>query len=91
MTGPEGEAWWQRFQELLDDQNAWPAEYVFKFIVPAESLDDVRQVFGQVPLQERPSRRGRYTSVTAKMIMHSSDEVIAIYTAVGKIDGVMAL
>ena len=91
MSQEQGEAWWQKFQELLDDQNVWPAEYLFKFIVPTDKLDEVRHVFGQVKLEERPSRRGKYTSVTARMLMHSSDEVIAIYTAVGRIEGVMSL
>jgi putative lipoic acid-binding regulatory protein len=88
---PESSGWWDRFQALLDDQNSWPAEYTFKFIVPAQRLDELKAVFGQIPLKTRTSRKGSYTSVTARVMMHSSDEVLALYTAAGAIEGVIAL
>ncbi len=83
--------WWDRFQKLLDDQNEWPTDYTFKFIAPAARVDELKAVFGQVDLSVRESRKGKYQSVTAVMNMHSSDEVVAMYHAVGKIDGVIAL
>ncbi|MFT4604587.1 MAG: putative lipoic acid-binding regulatory protein [Rhodothermales bacterium] len=83
--------WWDRFQKLLDDQNEWPTDYIFKFIAPATRVDELKAVFGQVELSVRESRKGKYQSVTAVMNMHSSDEVLAIYHAVGRIDGVIAL
>jgi uncharacterized protein len=83
--------WWDKFQALLDDQNAWPAPYTFKFIAPVERLDELTQVFGQVEFSVRESRNGNYHSVTAVMTMHSSDEVVAMYHAVGRIQGVIAL
>lgn len=80
-----------RFQELLDDQYAWPAEYTFKFIVPEAELERLKAIFGQVPLSVRASRKGRYMSVTARMLIHSSDEVVAVYRMAGTIPGVIAL
>lgn len=85
------QAWWSSFQELLDDQTEWPSEYLFKFIVPKDDLEDLKSVFGHVEVEERASRKGNYISVTTRMEMHSSDEVIAIYKAAGAIDGVISL
>ncbi|MBO6574199.1 MAG: DUF493 domain-containing protein [Rhodothermales bacterium] len=83
--------WWDRFQKLLDDQNDWPSAYTFKFIVPSGSLDALKQVFGQVDLAVRESRKGNFLSVTAVMTMHSSDEVVAMYHAAGRVEGVISL
>ena len=85
------ESWWERFQSLLDDQIDFPDEYVFKFIVPASNLNALRQVFGAIPVTERRSSKGTYVSVTATIEVHSSDEVIALYKAAGRVDQVMML
>lgn len=82
---------WQGFQDLLDDQHDWPEEYLFKFIVPRAGLDQMTEVFGGHPVKVRASTRGNYVSVTARMLMNSSDEVIAIYTAAAEVEGVVSL
>ncbi len=81
----------ERFRELLDGQNAWPAEYTFKFIVPEDRLPDLEAVFGQIPITVRESRNGRYRSVTATVLMHSSEEIVALYTEAARIPGLIAL
>lgn len=93
MAAPSSssDAWWDRFQGLLDDQNDWPANYLFKFIVPRAGLEDLKRVFGEYPVRVRPSRKGNYMSVTARMEMHSSDEVVAVYQAAGRVEGVISL
>lgn len=83
--------WWDRFQELLDDGLEWPSEYLFKFIVPSQHLEEVEQLFNQLPIKIRESRKGNYASVTASIEMHSSDEVIALYTTAAKIEGIILL
>ncbi|NBC17840.1 MAG: DUF493 family protein [Bacteroidetes bacterium] len=87
----KGEGWWNDFRELLDDQNDWPAEYVFKFIAPQDELDELKSVFGDHPVRVRESSKGNYVSVTARMEMHSSDEVVAVYKAAGAVEGVISL
>lgn len=86
-----GHAWWDRFQALLDQQMEWPGEYLFKFIAPTTSLNDLKAVFEGHPVKVRSSSRGNYISVTARMRLDSSDEVIAIYNAAAEIDGVISL
>lgn len=83
--------WWERFQALLDDQNEWPEVYTFKFIVPSDSLDQMRAVFAGQPVKVRESRKGNYLSVTARIQMQSSQEVIDIYQRAALIDGVISL
>jgi hypothetical protein len=87
----KGEGWWNDFRELLDDQNDWPTEYVFKFIAPQGELDDLKAVFGEHPVRVRESSKGNYVSVTARMEMHSSEEIVAVYKAAGEVDGVISL
>lgn len=88
---PHDDTWWTNFQALLDEQNEWPSPYVFKFIVPADHLDALKQVFGDHPVSVRASRRGNYMSVTARIDMDSSDAVLEIYRAASDIEGVIAL
>lgn len=85
------EAWWERFKTLLDEQTEWPSEYTFKFIAPADELENLKAVFGQHEVSVRPSSKGNYASVTARMEMHSSDEVIAVYQDAARIPGVVSL
>jgi len=87
----DDEDWWTNFQKLLDDQNNWPTEYLFKFIVPRAGLEAIQQVFGDHPVTVRASSRGNYVSVTAKMMMNSSDEVVDVYTAAAEVEGVVSL
>lgn len=83
--------WWVHFQALLDDQTQWPSQYLFKFIVPKRGLEALQAIFGDHPVTVRASARGNYLSLTARMEMQSSDEVIAVYTAAGQVEGVISL
>ena len=87
----ESEEWWERFKDLIDDQSDFPSTYTFKFIAPSNELDALKALFGRQKISLRPSRKGNYTSVTAKIEMHSSDEIVAVYKAAAKIPGVVSL
>lgn len=86
-----GEDWWKEFKELLDEQNDWPAPYTFKFIAPRQRLDALKSVFGDHPVKVRASSKGNYMSVTARMRMESSEDVVAIYEEASDIDDVISL
>ena len=85
------EEWWDRFKELLDDQNDWPTRYTFKFIAPSDSLARLKKVFGDHPVRVRESSKGNYKSVTAHLQVSSSEEVVEIYEEASSIDGVISL
>lgn len=94
INQPEAEnddAWWDRFKELLDDQNEWPTRYTFKFIAPADGVDALKSVFDDHPVRVRESSKGNYMSVTAHLRMSSSEEVLAIYEEASDIEGVISL
>lgn len=82
----------EQFRKLLDEQCRWPSVYTFKFIVPKAKSDELLSVFSSCPeISVRESSRGKYLSVTANMLMPSSDGVVAVYEAVAEIEGIIAL
>ena len=83
--------WWTNFRQLLADQSEWPTEYLYKFIVPKAGLEALKQVFGDARIIVRASKRGKYLSVTSRMPANSPDDVIMVYKAAGKVDGVISL
>ncbi len=88
---PNSEEWWSKFRQLLEEQAEWPAEYLFKFIVPKAGLEALTEVFGDEETIVRASTRGKYLSVTARFTVQSPDDVIAVYTEAGKIEGIISL
>lgn len=76
------------------DQLNWPSLYMFKFIVPSDNqrIAQVESLFGddaEVKLQ--PSSNGKYTSITAREVMLSADDVLLVYQQASGIDGIIAL
>ncbi len=90
-NNPDSEEWWSKFRQLLEEQAEWPSEYLFKFIVPKAGLEALREVFGEQETIVRASTRGKYLSVTARFTVQSPEDVIAIYTNAGNIEGVISL
>jgi len=85
------ENWINSFREKLDQHYAWPALYVYKFIVPTGQEDQVKKLFPLNTATEKLSKQGNYTSVTIKVMMHSSDAVIEMYVKASEIEGIVAL
>ncbi|PSQ93212.1 MAG: DUF493 domain-containing protein [Bacteroidetes bacterium SW_4_67_19] len=89
--------WWIEFRELLEEETDWPTTYTFKFIGPEDDLDELKGIFDEHPtgeeggLKVRSSSKGNYVSVTARLKMNSSDEVLAVYDRAYEIDDVIAL
>lgn len=84
--------WFTSFRDKLDQHYAWPALYVFKFIVPADKQEELRKLFPlHVTSTEKKSGKGNYISLTYQMMMPSSDSVIDVYKKVSVIEGIVAL
>lgn len=83
--------WWDNFKKLLDDNNEWPAEYVFKFIAPRGNVADLKDIFIGYDIDIKASSRGSYHSVTSRIRVSTSEEVIEIYKRAGAIKGVISL
>jgi len=81
----------QRLAEMLDQQTTWPADYLFKFIVPVNEVDEVKALFLNEALTMRESRTGKYVSVSVNQRVASSAEVVAFYRCAAKIKGLISL
>lgn len=81
----------KQHKELLDNEYDWPAEYLFKFIVPREKEQAVRDLFPNHVPEVRPSKQGNYVSLSVSYCAESSDIVLAIYEKAALIEGLIAL
>jgi len=78
----------------LEAQFDWPQLYLFKFIIPSDNkkLALVEALFGEnAQVSIRQSKSNKFTSISAKEVMISPDEVIAIYKKAEAIEGIMSL
>lgn len=83
-------------KKQLAESDTWPAEYLYKFIVPAslEKIAKIEKIFdgngGEITTKD--SSGGKYTSVTIRITMDSPEAVMEKYKEVGKkVDGVISL
>lgn len=85
---------YDNLKEKLEEQFEWPSVYMFKFIIPADNrkLALVEALFDESgELTTRQSRTNKFISITAKQVMLSPDEIIAVYKKAGKIEGIISL
>src|SRR5262245_11356489 len=75
----------------LDEVHRWPCVYTFKFIMKKERLEGFVPIFEGHRYTTRDSAAGRHVAVTAELFVETSDEVIAIYRAAAKHEGVIPL
>jgi len=81
----------EEFKQKLDEVHQFPTVYMFKFIVTEDKTAEVEGLFPKNELELKPSSKGKYVSVTAKVMMPSSDKVIQIYKEASQIKGLIAL
>ncbi len=79
------------FKRKLEEEHSFPTIYMFKFIVPSGKENKVIELLPEGDITSKPSREGKYVSVTAKLMMPSSDEIIEIYNQTHRIEGLIAL
>ena len=87
---------YKKLKSQLDDlTKKWPSEYLYKFIVPSvgEGVKEIEQIFdglGSV-INTRKSKTGKYTSVSIRVNMSSSDSIILKYRECENIKGIISL
>ena len=79
----------------LNETTTFPTKYMYKFIIPSgdekfRQIEDVFNNMGAV-INSKPSKTGKYTSLTILVKMKSADDVISKYKEVSKVDGVISL
>ncbi|MFN8713780.1 MAG: DUF493 family protein [Bacteroidota bacterium] len=80
-------------RKQLNELN-WPSLYMFKFIVPSDNqrIAQVESLFGDdADVKLQPSSNGKYTSITAREVMLSADDVLLVYQQASGINGIIAL
>ncbi|MEK6783016.1 MAG: DUF493 family protein [Bacteroidota bacterium] len=83
--------WTNSLREKLDQYYAWPALYIFKFVVPKGKEEEVKYLFPRHTVKEKASKNGNYISLTIQMMMPSSEDVIEVYRKTAVIEGLIAL
>lgn len=89
------EEFYERLKEELTNSTDWPAEYLFKFIVPSEQdkilqIEDSFDRMGAV-IETNQSKTGKYTSISINVKMDSAQSVIDKYIALSAIEGIISL
>lgn len=86
---------YERLKEELDNANVWPAEYLFKFIVPTDKqkVDKVENAFNAMGavINTTQSKTGKFTSISVNVRMKSSQSIIDKYIEVSDIEGIISL
>ena len=78
----------------LNQYNTWPTLYMFKFIVPSDNhkIALVESLFGDdADVKLQPSSKGKYTSLTARVVMLDAEQVISVYQRASEIEGIISL
>jgi putative lipoic acid-binding regulatory protein len=86
---------YRKLKIQLDDTTAFPADYLYKFIVPTaeNQVAEVESVFNNTGavITTKNSKKGKYISVSILLKLNSSDEIITFYEKAGKIKGIISL
>lgn len=86
---------YKKLKETLDETTTFPAKYLYKFIIPNETskLKQVQDLFnyGGAVIDTRPSKTGKYISISVLIEMQSSAEIISKYEEAGTIKGIISL
>lgn len=95
MGDEKTEDFYKRLKEQLKETTTWPANYLYKFIVPTDAgkvkqIEDIFDNTGAV-IEHKQSKTGKYTSISITVHLNNEDEVVEKYIAVGKVEGVISL
>jgi len=89
------EEFFERLKGELENSHAWPAEYLFKFIVPTDkskivAVEDAFDGMGAV-INTRKSKNGNFTSVSVNVQMENPAQVVNKYIELSVIEGIISL
>ena len=79
----------------LEDTTSFPAEYMYKFIVPSDEnqFEEVQTIFDNTGavIKTKKSKTGKYNSLSIVLQVESAQKVIAYYKKAEKIKGIISL
>jgi putative lipoic acid-binding regulatory protein len=80
-----------KFKSLLDEQMTWPDYYTFKFVVKVNQKNQALELLEGHKTESKESKNGNFVSITSRKLMHSSEDVVAVYSMMSKVEGIMSL
>lgn len=86
---------YNKLKLTLEDTTTFPSEYMYKFIIPTsdkkfKTIENIFNNLGAV-INSKPSKNGKYTSLTIMVKMNSADDIISKYKEVAKVEGIVSL
>jgi putative lipoic acid-binding regulatory protein len=82
-------AFYVKLKSQLEDTTKFPADYMYKFIVPTDEnqLEEVQKLFDNkgAVISTKKSKTGKYVSITIVLNLKNAQEVINYYEKVEKI------
>lgn len=89
------EEFYERLKTELDNTNTWPAEYLFKFIVPTDEqkIETIKNAFNSMGavIKTSQSKTAKFTSLSVDVQMKSAQEIVDKYIEVSTIEGIVSL
>ncbi len=89
------EDFFKKLKTTLDQTTVFPASYLYKFIIPNDQvkLKKIENIFNYsgAVITTKPSKTGKYISISINMMMKNSASIISKYEEVAKIKGVISL
>jgi putative lipoic acid-binding regulatory protein len=89
------DAFYTKLKAQLEDTTKFPADYMYKFIVPTNEnqVEEVQNIFnsGGAVITTKKSKTGKYVSLTVVLKVKNAKEVISYYKKAEKIKGIVSL
>ncbi len=95
-TTPNAADFYEKLKTQLYETTSWPAEYLYKFIVPSSSqkIAELEAIFDNLGavINTTVSKNGKYTSISINLLMRDPEAVVKKYKEVSeKVEGVISL
>ena len=91
----EKNTFYTKLKGQLEDTTEFPAEYMYKFIVPSaeNQVKEVQDLFNNqgAVIKTKKSKTGKYISLSSVLKIESADKVIEYYKKVENIKGIISL
>ncbi|MBT8186142.1 MAG: DUF493 family protein [Croceitalea sp.] len=95
MNEKETDEFYERLKQQLLDNGRWPADYLYKFIVPTDKkkIEQIHKIFDNTGavIESKQSKKGTYTSISITVHLKDPDAVIVKYKEVSLVEGVISL
>lgn len=86
---------YKKLKASLLETTSFPSEYMYKFIIPTseEKFKKIESIFDNMGavINSKPSKNGKYTSLTILVKMDTPDDIIVKYQEASKVEGVISL